>query len=77
MRYGHELGQSWQTKYGVVGGVEVGNVEVDVLDAAFASRAELYWEGDLSKRFGCPARYHTLEVGVRGCEVSCPKAQLL
>ena len=42
MWYGHELGQSWPTKYGVVGGVEVGDVEVDVLDAVVASRAELY-----------------------------------
>ena len=49
VRYGHELGQSWPTKYVVVGGVEVGNVEVDVLDAEVASRAELYREGDLSK----------------------------
>ena len=32
MWYSHELGQSWPTKYGVVGGVEVGDVEVDVLD---------------------------------------------
>ena len=58
----------------MVGGVEVGNVEVDVLNAVVASRAELYWEGDLSKWFGCPARYHTLEGGVGGCEVSYPKA---
>ena len=61
VRYGHELGQSWPTKYGVVGGVEVGDVEIDVLDAVVAGHAELYWEGDLSKRLGCPARYHTLE----------------
>jgi len=47
--YGHELGQSWSTKYGVVGGVEVGDVEVDVLDMEVASGAELYREGDLSK----------------------------
>ena len=77
MRYGHELGQSWPTKYGVVGGVEVGEVEVDVLDTVIASRAELFWEGDLSKWFGRPTRYHTLEGGVRGCEVFCSKAQLL
>ena len=64
MRYGHELGQSWPTKYGVVGGVEVGDVEVDVLDTVVASRVKLYREGDLSKRFGCLARYHTLEGGV-------------
>ena len=43
MWYGYELGQSWPTKYGVVGGVEVGNVEVDMLDAVIACRAELYW----------------------------------
>ena len=76
MRYGHDLGQSWPTKYGVVGGVEVGNVEVDVLDTEVASRAKLYWEGDLSKRFGCPTRYHTPE-GVGGSEVFYSKAQLL
>ena len=43
VRYNHELGQSWPTKYGVVGGVEVGDVEVDVFDAVVACRAELYW----------------------------------
>ena len=48
MRYGHELGQSWPTKYGVVSGVEDGDVEIDVLDAVVAGHAELYWEGDLS-----------------------------
>ena len=51
MWYGHELGQSCPTKYGVVGGVEVGDVEVDVLDMEVASRVELYQEGDLSKWF--------------------------
>ena len=61
----------------MVGGFEVDDIEVDVLDAVVAGRAELYWEGDLSKRFGCPARYHTPEGGVGGCEVSYPKAQLL
>ena len=77
MRYGHELGQSCSTKYGVVGGVEVSDVEVDVLNVVVASHAELYREVDLSKRFRCPARYHTPEGGVRGCEASYPKAQLL
>ena len=50
MWYGHELGQSWPTKYDMAGGVEVGDVKVDVLDTEVASRAKLYWEGDLSKR---------------------------
>ena len=58
----------------MVGGVEVGNVEVDVLDAVVVGRAELYWEGDISEWFGCPTRCHTLEGGVRGCKVSYPKA---
>ena len=39
----HELGQSWPTKYGVVGGVEVSDVKVDMFDAVVACRAELYW----------------------------------
>ena len=43
VRYSHELGQSWLTKYGMVRGVEVGNVEVDVLDVVVACCAELYW----------------------------------
>ena len=73
MWYGHEPGQSWPTKYGVVGGVEVSDIEVDVLDTEVASRAELYREGDLSKRFGCPAKYHTPE-GVGGSEVFYSKA---
>ena len=69
VQYSHELGQSWPTKYGVVGGVEVGDIEVDVLDAVVASRGELYREGDLSKRFGGPAKYHTPKGGVGGCEI--------
>ena len=36
--YGHELGQSWPTKYGVVGG----GIKVDVLDAIVACCVELY-----------------------------------
>ena len=60
----------------MVGGVEVSDVEVDVLDMEVASRAKLYREGDLSKWSGCPARYHTLE-GVGGSEVFHSKAQLL
>ena len=43
VRYNHELGQSWSTKYSVVGSVEVSDVEVDVFDAVVACRAELYW----------------------------------
>ena len=58
----------------MVGGVEVGDVEVDVLDAVVASRAKLYLKRDLSKQFGCPARYHIPEGGVKGCEVSYPKS---
>ena len=77
VQYGHELGQSWPTKYGVVGGVEVGDVEVDVLDTKVASRVELYREGDLSKRYECPVRYHTPEGGIGGSEVFYSKAQLL
>ena len=73
VRYSHELGHSWLTKYGMVGGVEVDDVEVDVLNIEVASRVEWYQEGDLSMRFGYPARYHTLEGGVRGCEISYPK----
>ena len=61
----------------MVGGVEVGDIEIDVLNVVVASRAKLYWESDLSQQFGCPARYHTPEGGVGGCEVSYPKPQLL
>ena len=41
--YNHELGQSWPTKYGMVGGVEVGDVEFDVLDMVVSYCAKLYW----------------------------------
>ena len=61
----------------MVDSVEVNDVEVDVLYTEVVGRAELYREGDLSKRFGCPARYHTLEGGVVGSEVFYSKAQLL
>ena len=43
VRYNHELGQGWPAKYGVVGGVEVDDVEVDMFDVVIACRAELYW----------------------------------
>ena len=59
----------------MVGGVEVDDVEINVLDAVVAGHAKLYWEGDLSKQFGCPTRYHTLEGGIG--EVAYSKAQLL
>ena len=42
MWYDHEPGQSWATKYGMVGGVKVDDVEVDMLDAVVACRAKLY-----------------------------------
>ena len=61
----------------MVGGVELDNVEVDVLDMEVASRAKLHREGDLSKRLGCPARYHTTEGGIEQSEVFYSKAQLL
>ena len=61
----------------MVGGVEVGDVEVDVLNAVIAGRAKLYRESDLSKRFRHLARYHTLEGRIGGCEVFYPKARLL
>jgi hypothetical protein len=61
----------------MVGGVEVSNVEVDVLNTEVASCAKLYREGDLSKRLGCPVRYHPPEGGVEGSEVFDSKAQLL
>ena len=61
----------------MVGGVEVGNVEVDVLDTEVGSYAELFREGDLSKRLGCPARYYTPEGGVGGSEVFYSEAPLL
>ena len=54
----------------MVGGVEVGDVEVDVLDAEVASRAELHQEGDLSKRFVCPARYHPQKEESKGVRSS-------
>ena len=71
------LARAGQPSMRMVGYVEVGDIEVDVLDTVVASYAELYREGDLSKQFGCPTRYHTLEGGVGGCEVSYPMAQLL
>ena len=61
----------------MVGGVEVGDIEVDVLDTEVSSRTELYRDSDLSKRFGCPARYRTPKGGVGGSEIFYSKAQLL
>ena len=38
----------------MVGGVEVGDVQVDVFNAVVACRAELYWKGDLSSLDALP-----------------------
>ena len=50
MRHSHELGEGWSTEDGVVRCVEVGNQEVDVVNAKVFGRAELYRQCDLSQR---------------------------
>jgi hypothetical protein len=40
--HNHKLGKSWSAKDGMVRRVEVGNQEVDVVDAEVLGGAELY-----------------------------------
>ena len=47
MGHGHELGESWSAKDGVVGGVEVCHKEVHVLSMEVVDAAKLDWQGDL------------------------------
>ena len=48
MRHGHELGESWSAKDGVVGIVEVSHKEVQILSIEVVSGAKLDWQDDLS-----------------------------
>ena len=48
MRHGHELGKSWPAKDGVVCRVEIGDEEVDVIDAKMLGGAELNRQCNLS-----------------------------
>ena len=47
MGHGHELGESWSVKDGVVGGVKVCHEEVHVLSMEVVGGAKLDWQGDL------------------------------
>ena len=48
VRHGHELGESWLAEDGAVRCVEVGDQEVDVVNAEVIGGAELHGLGDLS-----------------------------
>ena len=59
MGHGHELGESWSAKDGVVGGVEVCHKEIHVLSTEVVGAAKLDWQGDLPQRLRHFARYNT------------------
>ena len=61
MRHGHELGESWSAKDGMVGGVKVYHKEIHILSMEVVGAAKLDWQGDLRQRLGCSDRYNTLE----------------
>ena len=61
MGHGHELGESWSTKDGVVGGVKVYHKEVHVLSTEVVGGAKLDWQGNLPQRLGRSARYNNPE----------------
>ena len=69
MGHGHELGECWSTKDGVVGDVEVCHKEVHVLSTEVADGAKLDWQGDLPQRLGCSARYNTPKWRINGDEI--------
>jgi hypothetical protein len=53
VRHNHELGESWSAEDGVVCCVEVGDLEVDVVNAEVLRGVELYRQSDLPERLGC------------------------
>ena len=48
VRYCHELRERGATEDGMVGYLEVGDDEVDILNSEVVLVAELYWERNLS-----------------------------
>ena len=62
MGHGHELGESWSAKDGVVGGVEVCHKEIHILSTEVVGAAKLNWQGDLPQRLGrCQVQYPKME----------------
>ena len=61
MWHGHELGESWPAKDGVVGNVKVCHKEVHILSTKVVGGVKLDWQGDLPQRMGCSTRFNTLE----------------
>ena len=61
MGHGHELGESFSAKDGLVGGAEVCHEEVHVLSTEVVGGAKLDWQGDLPQRLGRSTRYNPLE----------------
>ena len=56
-------------KDGVVGGVEVCHKEIHVLSTEVVGAAKQDWQGDLSQRLGCSARYNTPEWRINRYEI--------
>ena len=69
MGHGHELGESWSAKDGMVGGVEVYHEEVHILSTEVVGGAKLDWQGDLPQRLGRSARYNTQKWRINRDEV--------
>ena len=69
MGHGHELGESWSAKDGVVGGVKVCHKEIHVLSTEVVGGAKLDWQGDLPQRLGRSARYNPPEWRINRDEI--------
>jgi hypothetical protein len=62
--YGHELGERWSAKDGVVSTLEVRDHKVNVVSAEVVWVAELHRERDLSKRYGALSGKDALELSI-------------
>ena len=69
MRHGHELGESWSAKDGMVDSVEVCHKEVHVLSTKVVGSGKLDWQGDLPQRLGCSTRYNAPEWRINRNEI--------
>ena len=69
MWHGHELGESWSAKDGMVGGVEICHEEVHVLSTKVVGGAKLDWQGDLPQRLGHFAKYNPPEWRINRDEI--------
>jgi hypothetical protein len=70
VRYSHELGERWSTKYGVVSTLEVRDHKVNVVSVEVVWIAKFHREHDLPKRYGALSRKDAPELCIVRLEIS-------